>query len=408
MKAIRQSIHQLVYGVLITFVVLITGFLNPNAAAATTYYVATTGKDTNQGTQISPFRTIAKGLSVVKAGDKLYIRAGTYTETIDSNNQTIPTGTSWSNAPVIAASPGETVVLNGSGGQVIGLAHGYIQYVIFDGLVIDATNATFGIGTHSTPHHVRFINVEVKNARGSGILGGGDGFEYINMKVHDNGRTVNLDHGFYLTKSNQLVDKCEVYNNAAFGVHIYTVTSASGSRANNNTVRNNLIHNNAKLGAGAGILLGSGDGNTAYNNIVIKNSGYGIQVSSEGPTNTKVYNNTIYGNKYSGVAIFSRSLNTIVRNNILSQNGGTLSDSGTGTIQSNNVTSDPKFSNASTLDFSLQAGSPAIDAGIKLSEVVNDITGAPRPQGATYDIGAHEYHTSSIFLAAPTNLRKVP
>jgi hypothetical protein len=39
----------------------------------------------------------------------------------------------------------------------------------------------------------------------------------------------------------------------------------------------------------------------------------------------------------------------------------------------------------------LQTGSPAIDAGITLSDVPIDYAGTPRPQGIRFDIGAFEY-----------------
>src|SRR5215510_6351394 len=84
---------------------------HPSEAYAATYYVATDGSDNNPGTSSSPFQTIAKGLSVLSPGSTLYLKAGTYVERIDSNATRIPTGTSWTDAPVIAANPGDTVIL---------------------------------------------------------------------------------------------------------------------------------------------------------------------------------------------------------------------------------------------------------------------------------------------------------
>jgi hypothetical protein len=109
------------------------GFVGP--AEAATYYVATTGLDSNPGTQAAPFQTIAKGLSVMGAGDTLYLREGTYAEAINSQSQTIPTGTSWSNPVTIASYPGEYATLAPSGvGNVI-LLNSYstsyhIEYII--------------------------------------------------------------------------------------------------------------------------------------------------------------------------------------------------------------------------------------------------------------------------------------
>ncbi len=55
------------------------------------------------------------------------------------------------------------------------------------------------------------------------------------------------------------------------------------------------------------------------------------------------------------------------------------------------LTGDPRFVSVTGRDFRLQAGSPAIDAGLTLSVVLNDLLGDLRPQGLGYDIGAYEY-----------------
>ncbi len=51
---------------------------------------------------------------------------------------------------------------------------------------------------------------------------------------------------------------------------------------------------------------------------------------------------------------------------------------------------DPQFANAGSGDFSLNAGSPAIDAGVELARSHDDIEGSPRPTGAGHDMGAYE------------------
>ncbi|NLE33824.1 MAG: DUF1565 domain-containing protein, partial [Bacteroidales bacterium] len=48
------------------------------AAYAQPYYVAATGSDSNSGTLTAPFKTITKAVSVVKAGETIYVRGGTY------------------------------------------------------------------------------------------------------------------------------------------------------------------------------------------------------------------------------------------------------------------------------------------------------------------------------------------
>ena len=52
---------------------------------------------------------------------------------------------------------------------------------------------------------------------------------------------------------------------------------------------------------------------------------------------------------------------------------------------------DPQFVNPGEYDFHLLPSSPAIDAGITLTNVIDDFDGNVRPQGGGYDIGAFEH-----------------
>ena len=73
------------------------------------WYVSTTGSDSNTGTLSSPFRTIEKAVSVVKTGETIYVRGGTYNLTA-----TITLGKSGAENSRISllAYPGETPVLD--------------------------------------------------------------------------------------------------------------------------------------------------------------------------------------------------------------------------------------------------------------------------------------------------------
>ncbi len=50
--------------------------LGATTTEAATYYVATTGSDSSPGTLQQPFRTIVKGVSVLRPGDTVFVRAG--------------------------------------------------------------------------------------------------------------------------------------------------------------------------------------------------------------------------------------------------------------------------------------------------------------------------------------------
>jgi hypothetical protein len=62
-------------------------------AYCATYYVATTGLDTNGGTFGAPFKTINKAVGMAVGGDIIYMRGGTYTYTGSSNPVSLSTRT---------------------------------------------------------------------------------------------------------------------------------------------------------------------------------------------------------------------------------------------------------------------------------------------------------------------------
>jgi len=307
-----------------------------------TYYVATNGNDSNSGTINSPFRTIAKGLSVTVAGDTLYIRSGSYAESVNSNSQTIPTGTSWSNAPLISAYPSETVTLSNSS---INLPASYIKYVIFQNLIIDVNLSSHeGVSLGNGANHVRFIGCEIKNSEGQGVHAAhaADGYnEFINCNVHNNGTTTlngtPQDHGFYIASRNNVVDGCTIYSNWGWGVQIY---NGYGERADGNIIRNNRIYSNGAGGPAAGIVVASASNTLVANNLIYGNP-RGIEVAFNNPSNSMIYNNTLYNNG-AGIAINSDSTGAKVKNNIVYQSGS-ITDSGSGTVLDKNLTTNPLF-----------------------------------------------------------------
>ena len=131
---------------------------------AATYCVATTGSDSNTGTQSSPFRTIKKAISVLYPGDTLYIRGGNYDEDIDSGKQTIPAGASWSSVITITAYSGESVTI-----KRVSLWHPHVRYLVFLGLIIDGRNTAIEtVYLSGGANHIRFKNCEIKNGYGQG------------------------------------------------------------------------------------------------------------------------------------------------------------------------------------------------------------------------------------------------
>jgi MYXO-CTERM domain-containing protein len=370
-------------------------------AFATDYYTAPSGDDSSSGTEAQPFKTIKHGASVLTPGDTLWVRAGTYAEEL---NNDIPAGTSWASPVTVAAYPGDKPVIQPASGasRVLTFASQSSSYVIVDGFVLDAKNAsvdavkvTLG-SSGGASHHVRIVRSEVMNSPGQGILVTGEvgkngldvtGNEFIDLDVHDNG-TTDFDHGFYISTAGNLVERCRVHANAGWGIHVY---NGSADDADDNVIRGNRSYDNARVGnRGVGIGIYSGSGTLAYNNLIWGNK-IGIALNY-GATDAGVYNNVVYGNLEAGISVGPETTGASVVNDVVWQNPIGLDDSGSGTsTDANLVDVDPGLTDPANQDFRPTPASPVIDQGTTLPEVAVDIDGVLRPQGAAYDIGAYEY-----------------
>lgn len=118
-----------------------------------TYYVSPTGNDGNSGTSPStPWRSLNKGMSVLKAGDTLLMRGGVYYE---SRSVTLG-GVGASSQPITVAAYGNEVpIIDGSGsnlGNWSGLFDITGSNIIVDGLTVRNT-------FHPGPNRVRGFRI---------------------------------------------------------------------------------------------------------------------------------------------------------------------------------------------------------------------------------------------------------
>jgi PKD domain/Protein of unknown function (DUF1565) len=70
-----------IFGMIVCMLLLITAVPAVEASGAS-YYVSTSGSDSNAGTLASPWRTIQKAANTVTQGDTVFIRGGTYNEKV--------------------------------------------------------------------------------------------------------------------------------------------------------------------------------------------------------------------------------------------------------------------------------------------------------------------------------------
>jgi hypothetical protein len=377
-----------------------------------TYYVANTGSDSNSCSsaqlQSTPKLTINAGVSCLNGGDTLIIKAGTYVGNLSGS---IPSGSS--GAPTtIRAEVARGAVIQLSSGHTLGLDLSGRSYIVIDGLVFDGNNSNRGyairIGAGVT--NLTLQNIEIKNilSNNNADNAGGISFGYIdtnpniivkNSSIHDIGNDDTSDrcsscfsYGTYSSTNGTTFDGNEFYNISGYAMHMYD--SGHGSM-NSNIIRNNYFRN-----TGTVLIACTGTGNQVYNNILDRVgttvSPYNHQGIRACGNNNTFYNNTIVGSGGDCVAL-EGSGNT-ARNNICWQNGNDAITGQGNTLSNNLLGQDPLFVNAAGGDFHLQNGSPAIDAGIVISNLSY--------KGSAPDLGALESGAGGQ-LPAPTKLRLV-
>lgn len=136
------------------------------------YYVATNGDDSNPGTEAQPFRTIAKGISVLGAGDTLYIREGVYYEKV-----TISASGTGDKPITISAYPGERPVINAQD-TLPGDYDDYLiildgDYIILSGIEIENV---YGSAVLVRGSHNAVRKMKIHHCLNKGILVGGGGY----------------------------------------------------------------------------------------------------------------------------------------------------------------------------------------------------------------------------------------
>lgn len=383
-----------------------------------TYYVSLSGSDGAAGTIGAPFRNWQRGAQAAAAGDTVYIRTGTYDETLEWFGW--PGGTlpnNWMNVITFSAYQGEAVTLRGTNPNYVMVMRGSSagasdapRYISFDGITFDGTNVSgnYLIGirawdnttnpAQAPAHHIRFQGCRITNGNaGQGILmtWGSVGCRVLNTEIdHINGPTnvPNNTQGIYGAADDLIVDGCHIHN--CWGYGISNVSSVPNQDNSDHIIRNNRVHHCGQGGTGlGGINLGEGTGNLIYNNVVYSCGGPGIILGwGGGSVGTKIYNNTVYGNSGIGIYVRPGDVNALIYNNISYSNaGGDMTLSGPGYQQDRNIIADPGFVNIAAENFRVIATSPAVNAGLTLAEVTTDIDGGARPTGGSYDIGAYEY-----------------
>jgi hypothetical protein len=407
-----------------------------NAAGPQTYYVATNGSDSYDGSSGSPWLTIQRAVDAIGAGDTIIVRSGSYAgfrvrssgtsggvKTVKSETQF---GAVITSAGALCTTPSFVEVKNDTPSNGV-------SYWVVDGFETTGS-ANFGIemdyGDHVTLKNSRahnsamagvmmaFSNYCTLEANESYSAASGSGF-YIgnsgdNCVIRANSSHNNPSNGTLITNdtpgtgdnilSGWVVEKNSFYSNAKF----MTVDGLETS----------VIRNNLGYGQNKGLyLLGyesaiSPRDNRILNNTVVNTAGgwhcVSIHRSTAGlneATGNKVWNNVLYNYDTAGTrgsitvdtaaeTGFGSDYNVVMSVFGLDENAQILNLSqwqsrgyDTHSIQAADTA---LFVNAAGNDYHLSSTSPAKNAGTTLADVTDDKDGNARPQGTAYDIGCYE------------------
>ena len=177
-----------------------------------------------------------------------------------------------------------------------------------------------------------------------------------------------LDHAIYLNGGAHGANGAVIRNNVFYNTrHGWAVQWYPGSLTNVHVLNNTFAFGNPNKNYTSIVLDASISASSIVNNIFYNPEG-GRTIEAGGFSGTI----TIANNITMGSAMTTRR----------------FAPSGM-TMTNNQLNRNALFVNA-PLDFRLQAGSPAVDAGQSLSLVRVDFDGRARPRGLSYDIGAYE------------------
>jgi Bacterial Ig-like domain (group 3)/Protein of unknown function (DUF1565) len=270
-----------------TLVVIILALAQSLAGqAGTTYYVSTTGNDTNPGTFKAPWLTVQHAANTVKPGAAVYVSGGIYHESVNFSKS------GRALAPITFQSyPGQTAIIDGTGVSCCGSSatQGLINLV---GNLSYITISGFEIRNYTT-------SKAADTPAGVWITGSGAGIQILNNLVYNittrserNGNAFGIAvYGTSKTPITRLIiSGNEVYDNRTGESETLTLDG----NVTHFKVTNNLVHDNDNIGIDAigyeGVgpvgydeaMYGEISGNTIYNISGITNPGEGYGYDADG------------------------------------------------------------------------------------------------------------------------------
>ena len=403
----------------VLFAVILLGMFTLSLCAQQIYFISPNGSDGASGTKQNPWFSINHAVRHTQPGDTIYMLGGTY----QYNEVWIQPGQGGTNGlyKTLMAYPGETVVMN----TQITVNCEYMRIV---GLHFNLPENIRVVGWDAPSNHVHLLDNHFSGRQpryGAIEFRGNYGIIEGNRIDINGNEGESQDHGIYVTSGEyNTVRNNYVSGTFGYGIHIYDERKDGDDPNEYKYIRNLVVENNFVKGSRlrSGMIVDRRDNVrienvTIRNNIFVRNNHVGLLIRKVDGTVT-VFNNTFYNNGLQQLNLGEGSNTPVivfadVRNNIFYHDNQHYCQShcdwfekmlvqvspGVQSLQlSHNlyyteieidgaeddfpILGDPLFQNPATGNFSLNANSPAIDAGVNVG--LPFVSFAP-------DIGALEY-----------------
>jgi hypothetical protein len=314
------------------------------AATGTTYYVATTGNDSNSGTAAKPWKTIQHAADVAVAGDTVIVEAGIYNELVSFKSNSGNTTAGY------ITFLGQGAIIDGTGLEIPGGQWGLVtlwdvNYIVINGFELrnytttSTADVPIGIYIFDADNSIQLVNNNIYNIIttaatnpsqcGSDALGiavyGSEAPQPISDLVISGNSLHNLKTGCSESMSldgnvdDYAVVSNTVYDNDNIGIDSIGFEGVSPDpaydQARDGDVRGNLVYNitsndNPDYGSGSyaadGIYVDGGTDIVIEQNLV-HNTDIGIEMASEHhdhvTSNVIARNNLVYYSNAVGVTI---------------------------------------------------------------------------------------------------------
>jgi len=261
------------------------------AQSGSTYYVSTTGNDSNPGTIGAPWLTIQHAANTVTAGATVYVFGGVYNEAVN-----FPASGTAAAPITFEGYPGQTAVLDGT------------SVTCCTSNPPSSGNDTQGLVTIVNQSYITVSGFEIRNfttskasytPAGVWITGSGTGVQLLNNLVH-NITTSSEKNGNAFGIAVYGTSQTPITSVMISGNEVYSLKTGNSESVNVDgnvthfSITNNLVHDNDNIGIDAigyeGVgpvgydeaMYGEISGNTIYNISGIHNAGEGDQYDADG------------------------------------------------------------------------------------------------------------------------------